>query len=422
MSLSQGLRERRAEIIREMRASLDSSDPIRQQRWKDLDIKQAALKLQIDAEENRAAMGRLEDEMSHVDRRAAQLPPINAGFSSGTDDNVTGTPEYREAFNKFCRKGTPIEMSLGAAEQRTYSGLSDAANGVLVPVGFQRELEARLLAFGQMRQACRVISTAAGNPLPWPTMDDTANAGTWLAEAAPVNQTNPTYSNVQLGASMLSSDMVLISVQLLQDSAFNMEQELAQAFGTRLGRGLNKAYTVGDGSVIPITGLLTALTAVGGRSVTAVGSSANDGGSETGGTTIGTDDFSNLIAGLDVAYRQDPSCAFMAHQSTFDTVRKLKDKYGRPVWEVSLAQGEPDKIYGYKYFYNNALPTIAVNAKTVIFGAFHKYIIRDVLGMTLVRYNELFMQNHQIGFEAFLRSDGKLLQPNAFVYLQQASS
>ena len=421
MSLAQGLREQRAEIIREMRASLDSSDPIRQQRWKDLDIKQAALKLQIDADENRAALGRLEDEISRVDRRAAQLPPINAGFSSGKDDGVTATPEYRDAFNRFCRKGTPIEMSLGAVEQRTYSGLSDAADGVLVPAGFQRELEVRLLAYGQMRQACRVVPTATGNPLPWPTMDDTTAQGTWLAEAAPVNQTNPTYSNINLGANMLSSDQVLISVQLLQDSAFNMESELASAFGTRLGRGLNAAYTNGSGSGQP-NGIIPALTAAGGRSVIAVGSSANDGGSETGGTSVGTDDFSNLIAAVDVAYRQDPSCAFMANQATFDTVRKLKDKYGRPVWEVSLAQGEPDKIFGYKYYFNNAMPTIAVNAKTVIFGAFHKYIIRDVLGMTVVRYNELYMPNHQIGFEAFLRTDGQLLQSKAFAYLMQASS
>ena len=113
-------------------------------------------------------------------------------------------------------------------------------------------------------------------------------------------------------------------------------------------------------------------------------------------------------------------CAFMAHQSTFDVLRKLKDKYGRPIWEVSLAQGEPDRIFGYKYFFNNAMDTIATTKKTILFGDFAKYVLRQAAGLTVVRFNELFMSNHQIGFQAFMRVDGKLLQSAAFSYLVQA--
>ncbi len=417
------LRQERAAIVREMRQCLDSSDPITQQRWRDLDVQQEALKLQIERSERAAAMGELETEMSSV-HGDPQRPAIFSGFGENGEarDGVTGTPEYLAAFRTFVKTGRRPEFTLTGAEQRTYSGLSDAADGVLIPAGFMRELEVRLKAYGQMRDACRRIVTASGNPLPWPKMDDTANQGTWLAEAAPVNQTNPAYSNLTLGANLLSSDQVLISVQLLQDSAFSMESELGQAFGTRLGRGTNAAFTNGNGSGQPY-GIIPALVAATGRSITAVGSAGNTGGSEDGSTSIGTDDFASLIAGVDVAYRADPSCAFMANQATWDTLRKLKDKYGRPIWEVSLAQGNPDKIAGYKFFYNNALPTVAASAVgTVVFGAFSKYIIRDVLGMTLVRYNELYMPQHQIGFEMFLRCDGQLLQPNGFVYLVHPSS
>ena len=35
---------------------------------------------------------------------------------------------------------------------------------------------------------------------------------------------------------------------------------------------------------------------------------------------------------------------------------------------------------------------------------------------------ELYIVNHQIGFLAFCRTDGKLLQPSAFVYLQHPLS
>jgi HK97 family phage major capsid protein len=124
-----------------------------------------------------------------------------------------------------------------------------------------------------------------------------------------------------------------------------------------------------------------------------------------------------------VSYRDGYECSFLANQATWDAQRLRKDKYGRPVWQVSLAQGEPDKVYGFSYGYNNSQPVQAPGAVgVVVFGAFQKYIIRDVLGMTVVRYNELYMPNHQIGFEAFLRTDGQLLQPKAFSMLNIAAS
>jgi HK97 family phage major capsid protein len=63
----------------------------------------------------------------------------------------------------------------------------------------------------------------------------------------------------------------------------------------------------------------------------------------------------------------------------------------------------------------------SASAYSVLFGKFDKYIIRDVLGMTMVRYNELYMPNHQVGFQAYLRTDGNRLQQKAFSLLQQHS-
>jgi HK97 family phage major capsid protein len=71
----------------------------------------------------------------------------------------------------------------------------------------------------------------------------------------------------------------------------------------------------------------------------------------------------------------------------FDKVRMLKDKYGRPIWQVSLAVGVPDQICGYKYDYNQDLPNIGAGNNPIIFGNFKKYIVRDVLGIAAVRFN-----------------------------------
>jgi HK97 family phage major capsid protein len=172
-------------------------------------------------------------------------------------------------------------------------------------------------------------------------------------------------------------------------------------------------------------GLLPALVAAGGRGVLAQGAGFNSGGTgtgNTGGTSLGTEDWSNVITAVDPAYRIGKNVGFIANQSTFDTMRNVLDKYGRPIWQVSLAEGQPDRILGYPYWFDQSMPLIGVNNTPVIFGNFAHYIIRDVLNMTLVRYNELYMVNHQIGFEAFLRTFGQLLNSLAFAYILNASS
>ncbi len=337
------------------------------------------------------------------------------------------SPEYRSSFMEWARRGdnrcsrSSIDVLENInQEARTYSGLNTStsgdAGGYVVPIGFQRELEIKMKAWGRMRENCRILTTSTGNTLDWPTMDDTSNSGEFVAEAQPVSQLNPTFGQIQFGANLASSKQVLISVQLLQDSAFNLEGELQDAFAIRLGRILNSKYTNGNGSGVP-KGLIYAIQndAVP-NVVNAVGSNSNDGISgNTEANSIGSDDLDNLISALDPAYRTNAK--FMMAVKTIDFLRKLKDKYGRPLWNTSLAVGEPDRIYGYAFDWNQDMDTVGAGKYPVLFGDFAKYVIRDVGGVTVVRYNELYMPNHQVGFQAFLRTDGQRIQPAAFALL-----
>jgi HK97 family phage major capsid protein len=337
------------------------------------------------------------------------------------------SPEYRSAFVEFCRRG---ESKMSRSNQdileginqeaRTYSGLqtptSGDGGGYTVPIGFQKELEIKMKSYGRMLENCRILNTSTGNTLDWPTMDDTNNSGEFLAEAAPVNQLNPTFGQIQFGANLASSKQVLISVQLLQDSAFDLEGQLTDAFGVRLGRILNNKYTLGNGAGVP-KGLVYAIQndAVP-NVVNAVGSNSNDGISgNTEANSIGSDDLDNLISAVDPAYRTNAK--FMMNWKTIDFLRKVKDKYGRPLWVASLAVGEPDRIFGYAFDWNADMDTVGAGKYPVLFGDFSKYVIRNVGGVTVVRYNELYMPNHQVGFQAFLRTDGQRLQQAAFSLL-----
>jgi HK97 family phage major capsid protein len=66
-------------------------------------------------------------------------------------------------------------------------------------------------------------------------------------------------------------------------------------------------------------------------------------------------------------------------------------------------------IHGYPYVVNQSMTTPATGVKSILFGDFSKYIIRDVRDVVLLRLDERFAEQHSVAFLAFARSDGDLL-------------
>jgi HK97 family phage major capsid protein len=443
----QKLREKRDALVKEMDQLTVGDDftSDKQKRWHECDKQQKQLKSQIEA---CSAQATLNEEMRAItpppqpqpgagdpttrehatdeEARLAELPEAERRAFQ-----IANSREYRTEFLRWARTGQASAKLQGFATELRYTAMN-AGNGsqgeFTIPVGFQRILEIAMKAYGGMRRNALIVPTNTGNALHWPAVDDTGNQGRWLAQApnAAVVQTNPTFSEVVYNAYLASTDQALIEVQLLQDSAFDLEALLGQLLGIRAGRLTEAGYTTGTGSgANQPTGILTAIqNDASPNVVTATGSSANDGvAGNTGTNSIGSDDFESLIAAVDPAYRI--GAKFMAHWSYVDYFRKIKDKYGRPLF-TDPNTGELKKIMGYEIDWNAAMtPTVSglpsASAYSVLFGKFDKYIIRDVLGITMVRYNELYMPNHQVGFQAYLRTDGNRLQQKAFSLLQQHS-
>jgi HK97 family phage major capsid protein len=451
------LRQQRAAIVQEMHDLTEKTSftAEAQARWSTLDEQQKGLEAQIKTLER-------QDQLNREMRTVQNPPHIQPGAASPEDpaarnttetatdtaarraNEVRGSTEYRNEFLSWVRTGrASTRFDAMQAEVRTYNAMNttDGPSGeYTIPIGFQRELEKIMKAYGGMRRNARVVPTSTGNPLHWPTVDDTSNIGQFLTENAPVSQVNPVFGEVIYSAWLASSLQVLVSVQLMQDSAFDLEALLAELLGIRLGRIVENKYTVGAKSAGTPIGIVTSILGDATPNVvTAVGSTANDGiAGNTGANSIGSDDLDNLISAVDPAYRGAPTntppadgegldgqeAIFMGHWSILDYLRKVKDKYGRPLWVVSIADGVPDRIYGYRYDWNAAMDAAvagvpAAGKNSLIFGNFSRYIVRDVLGVTMVRYNELYMPNHQVGFQAYLRTDGQRLVQPAFALLQQ---
>lgn len=297
---------------------------------------------------------------------------------------------------KFKREQAERLLAGASPELRALSVGTDTAGGFTVgdDTSFIDQIDVALKEFGGMRRArSTIINTGTGADLPIPTTNDTAQTGELLAENAAAAEQDVVFGQVVLQSFMYSSKMVKVSIQLLQDGAIDVVGLLARLLGTRIGRITNTHFTTGDGSGKP-NGVVTA---------------SNQGVVGTTGqtTSIIQADLVDLFHSLDEAYRENAQ--WMLADSSLKIIKKIEDADGRLLWTPGLSATDPATILGKPFIVNNDVPVMAANAKSVLFGDFSKYWIRDVRGMTLLQLRERFAENLQVAFLAFSRHDGDLI-------------
>jgi HK97 family phage major capsid protein len=260
--------------------------------------------------------------------------------------------------------------------------------------------------YGRVQNVATVVNTTTGATLPWPTVDDTANTGRLLTEGTgATTTTDPSFGVVNLSSYKMSSDAVIVSLELLQDSSVNMSQYLGAALGTRIGRIKNTYFTTGSGSSQP-----------GGVQV-----KASLGKTAAATNAITLDEVIDTYHSVDVAYRSDPSFAFMMHDTVAAYVRKLKDSQNRYLWEVSVQAGQPDRLFGVPVIINNDMDSaFSTNKRLVLAGAFSRYVVRIAGGVTIARSDDVYFLNHQSVFLGVQRVDGNLIDTTAVKYLRTA--
>jgi len=304
-------------------------------------------------------------------------------------------PEYRAVFYKSLTVRNSSDLT--ADEQRTLSKATAAAGANLVPTDFEDKLVQLLRFFGVMRQVSTVLSTDTGANLQVPRV---ASHGTavWTAENAAFTPSDESYGQTTLSA-YKGSTIIQISEELLVDSAFDLETYMANEFAQRIGVLQNSAYVAGNGSGKP-TGVLQGLT---------VGVTGATGQT----TTITGDNVFDLFHAVLVPYRRNAS--WVSSDGIIRALRKIKESTGQYLWQPGLAAGEPDMLLGRPIYADPDFPAPAANATPLAFGDFSYYWIRDVRGIALQKLVELYAANGQVGFRAYARTDGVLMNPNAIV-------
>jgi HK97 family phage major capsid protein len=403
------IREKQAKLVADARAKLDEIvDGTPEARARELEAEHDRIMAEWDRLEG---LAKREEQLAS---REAELARGDPRRPRGEDATVTAEPaadaeEARaSAFRAYLRGGldgmTAEERKL-LREMRAQS-TADAQGGYTIPQGFMAELIVSLKAWGPMLDpgVTRQLVTATGNQIDWPTLNDTGNQAYRLGENAQVTGADGdlAFGNKQLDAYKYASGAILVSSELMQDSAFDIEAIIRAAIAERFGRKLNADLTTGDGAGDP-NGIVTA---------SMLGTNA------AAAAAISFDDLIELEHSLDPAYRADPSCRWMFHDTSLKQLRKVKDLEGNYIWQPADARsGAPAAILNHPYVINQAMAVPAATARSVLFGAMNRYIVRRVQEIAIRRLVERYADFDQVGFIGFARFDGELLDTAAVKHL-----
>ena len=360
----------------------------------------------LSAEDN-ATYSRMEQEIEDLTAaidRQQRAEAREAEFSKPVNMPLTGRPAMQKPDEKTGRASNAYKEDFGAhlrGKRPVHNVLSEgvqADGGYLVPEEFERQIVMGLDEANVVRSLAKVITTSAERKIPVAATHSTA---AWTAENGAYTPSDPSFDQKTIDAFKLT-DLVKVSIELLQDSMFDLESYIAAEFARAFGIAEEEAFCVGTGTGQP-TGIFTAN---GGQvGVTAAANNA-----------ITADELISLVYALKSPYRRNAK--FLMNDATIAAIRKLKDGNGVYLWQPSLQAGEPDKLLGYDLYTSPYVPTVASDALTVAFGDFKNYWIADRSGRTVQRLNELYSTNGQVGFVATERVDGKVILPEGIQLLK----
>lgn len=284
--------------------------------------------------------------------------------------------------------------------------LTGAGGGYLVPQGFiPKVVEALKYYSGMMQSGVTVLNTTSGNDLPMPTEDDTSNMATELGESSPAADAPKTFGQIVFKAFKYTSGIIRVPIELMQDTGIDLEALIVKNFGIRFGRAMNNRFTVGNGSGRPRGITLDAVT---GRT-----------GTTGQGAGLVYNDLIGLKYSVNRAYRSMPKTGWMMNDNALQTVLKIVDGNGRPLildYLATLQAGEPERLLGQPIYNNDDMndlgttgsPAVA-NAAPIIYGDFSAYYVRLVMAIMMLRLVERYAELGQVGFLAFMRWDGRLV-------------
>lgn len=344
-------------------------------------------------------------------RQQAYVAPVNSALAAGVHVGTQRTDDTLErSFDHYLRTG---RENADLMELRAQATSPDSAGGFLVPETLRKKLVDRMVAFGGVASAVETITTASGEPMRFPTVDDTANRGVIAAEnTAPASGgADLVFGEVTLSAFKYvapgaGNAPLRVSVELLQDSAFDVQALVERKLGERIGKRQALDWVSGAGTTEPF-GLDT---------------NPNTTGDIFAGATVTYDDLVSACHAIDPAYRAGASWTF--NDQTLAQIERLTDGDGRPLLNPAaegISTGPHNlSLLGYPVFVDQAWADYTDGTEN-LWGAFgdlrQGYLIRRVRDLQLIVDPYSQASAGSVLYTLWARADGVPQDVNAYVVL-----
>ena len=310
---------------------------------------------------------------------------------------------YTQIYEKYIRRGfenLTRDETRKLREIRAQSVANATKGGYLVPEEWANTIIEKLPENNVMRMLATVDSTSVETNIP---LSSSKPEFGWIDEEGTYPETDEEFGQKSVDA-WKSGGIIKVSEELLLDNQYNLQGRISNNFSQAAGDIQEEAYINGNGVKKPRGILLD----------------ADAGVADAGGTAgFDADDVLDLIYSVKRGYRRNAK--FLANDQTAKALRKLKDSNGQYIWQPSMQAGEPDSLAGYGIEYSPAMPDFEDNAKALLFGDIKYYNIFDRQGLFMQRLDEKYADTGQIGFRAYMRTDGLLTIAEAVKYLDIGS-
>lgn len=351
--------------------------------------------------------------MADIDERSQKISDLQAAEARAFDieASMAAAPEIRDVRAAKTAGDFDVVRALAAGEIRSHTferrDLNTADDSSIVPQSFYDVIQEKLVTVGPMLDGniVTLLNTASGEDIKVP-VEATRPAATAIAEGTTISELDPTFSSITLKSQKVAV-LTKVSRELLQDSGIDLVAYLGRTLGTSIGIKVNNLLTVGTGTV-EAKGIITAA-----------------GSGVTGGTAVSgaftADNLIDLAHSVDGAYVRN-GAGWMMRRSSMGTLRKLKDTAGQYLYVPAASIGVADSFMGFPIFENPDVAATATSAKSVAFGWFGSYHVRQVGGIEVARSDDAYFASDEVGFRVTMRIWGDLGQSDAVKYFVGAAS
>ncbi len=306
-----------------------------------------------------------------------------------------------KAFGSYLKKG-----QVDPEETKALYESDDTLGGFYAPTEYVTDLIKTVTEISPIRQIARVRQTdKRGIEIPKRTGQFSAS---FVSETATRSETTGyTTGMMSIDAHEMSA-IVDISQSLLEDSAFNLESEMATEFAERFALLEGTSFVSGNGVGKPL-----------GFTDTTAGVGTTNSGS---GSALTANGLLDLVYAVKSEYLGN--ARFVFSRATFAKILQLEDGEGQKIFHVglNLVSGAPTTLVGFPYTLATDMPAIGGSAKPVAFGDFSRaYTILDRINMSVLRdpYGQATAGN--IRYVARKRVGGAVVLPEA-IRLQNISA